>query len=173
VKSFLLRLVSILVLVLAIFLGSRALVRALPGDPIDTLIAESGTAISRDTLVREMGLDRPFFPAAFEDLKKAFHGDFGISLLNKQPVLPLLETRFLRTFELASSAFLLSLIISLFIGILAANSPGSFVDSVCSWLGALSASLPTPWLGPMLIFFSQFGFPFFLWGKVYLYPHSP
>ncbi len=164
-KSFLLRFVSILLLVFAIFLGSRALVRALPGDPIDTLIAESGTAISRDALVREMGLDRPFFPAAFEDLRKAFHGDFGISLLNKQPVLPLLETRFLRTFELASTAFLLSLIISLFIGILAANAPGSFIDSACSWLGALSASLPTPWLGPMLIIVFAIWIPIFPLGE--------
>jgi ABC-type dipeptide/oligopeptide/nickel transport system permease component len=165
VKSFLLRLFSILILVLAIFLGSRALVRALPGDPIDTLIAESGTAISRDALVKEMGLDRPFFPAAFEDLKKALHGDLGTSLINKQPVLPLLITRFLRTFELAVTAFFLALLISLFIGINAANSPGSRIDSFCSWLGALSASLPTPWLGPMLIILFAIWIPIFPLGE--------
>jgi ABC-type dipeptide/oligopeptide/nickel transport system permease component len=165
VKRFFLRLLSILILVFAIFLGSRALVRALPGDPIDTLIAESGTAISRDALIREMGLDRPFFPAALEDLRKAFHGDLGISLINKQPVLPLIETRFLRTFELAISAFLLALIISLTIGLIAANSPGSFADSLCSWLGALSASLPTPWLGPMLIILFAIWIPIFPLGE--------
>jgi ABC-type dipeptide/oligopeptide/nickel transport system permease component len=165
VKSFSLRLLSILFLVFSIFLGSRALVRALPGDPIDTLIAESGTAISRDALIREMGLDRPFFPAAFEDLRKAFHGDLGTSLISKQPVLPLLVTRFLRTLELASTAFFLALIISLFIGIIAANTPGSFTDSFCSWLGALSASLPTPWLGPMLIIIFAIWIPIFPLGE--------
>jgi ABC-type dipeptide/oligopeptide/nickel transport system permease component len=164
-KRFFSRLLSILFLVFAIFLGSRALVRALPGDPIETLIAESGTAISRDALVREMGLDRPFFPAAIEDLTKALHGDLGISLINKQPVLPLVASRFFRTFELAISAFFIALTASLFIGLLAANSPGSFVDSVCSWLGALSASLPTPWLGPMLIIVFAIWIPVFPLGE--------
>jgi ABC-type dipeptide/oligopeptide/nickel transport system permease component len=112
-----------------------------------------------------MGLDRPFFPAAFEDLKKAFHGDLGISLINKQPVLPLIETRFARTFELALSAFILALSISLVLGILAANSPGSVWDSTCSWLGALSASLPTPWLGPMLIILFAIWIPVFPLGE--------
>jgi ABC-type dipeptide/oligopeptide/nickel transport system permease component len=164
-KRFFLRVFSILLLVFSIFIGSRALVRALPGDPIDTLIAESGTAISRDALIHEMGLDRPFFPAAFEDLKKAFHGDFGVSLISKQPVLPLLETRFLRTLLLATSAFFLALTISLFVGVIAANRPGSFADSLCSWLGALSASLPTPWLGPMLINIFAIWIPIFPLGE--------
>jgi ABC-type dipeptide/oligopeptide/nickel transport system permease component len=161
----LLRLTSLLVVIFMIFLGSRALVRALPGDPVDTLISESGTALSRDVLIKEMGLDRPFFQATFEDLKKAIHGDLGVSLLSKQPILPLLKARFLNTLELSFSAFFLAISASLWIALSASRFPGGNMDKLCSLFGALSASLPTTWVGPMLIIVFAIWIPLFPLGN--------
>jgi peptide/nickel transport system permease protein len=164
------RFLSLIGIVSAIFVGSRALVRALPGDPVETLIAESGTAISREALLKEMGLDRPFFESIVIDLKKAAHGDFGVSLLSKQPVLPLLEGRFLNTLLLATTALLIGLVMSLTLGLLAAHSPGGWADFLCNLLGASSASIPTPWLAPMLIIVFAIWVPLFPLGKSLVLP---
>jgi len=169
-SSLLARFFSTILIILAIFVGSRALIRALPGDPVDTLIAESGTSIPRAVLLKELGLDRPFFEATAQELRSALHGDLGVSLLNKQPVLPLVKARFLNTLALTACAFFFALIFSLSLGLNAAQKPGGIADSLCSLFGALSASLPTPWLGPMLIILFAFWIPIFQLGDSLLLP---
>jgi len=164
------RLFSTVLIVLSIFLGSRALIRALPGDPVDTLIAESGTSIPRAVLLKELGLDRPFFESALQDFRSALHGDLGVSLLNKQPVLPLLKARFLNTLALTTTAFFFALILSMSLGLRAAQKPGGLADTLCSVFGAVSASLPTPWLGPMLIILFAFWIPVFQLGDSLVLP---
>jgi glutathione transport system permease protein len=164
------RFFSTVLIVLSIFLGSRALIRALPGDPVDTLIAESGTSIPRAVLLKELGLDRPFFESALQDFRSALHGDLGVSLLNKQPVLPLLKTRFLNTLALTTTAFFFALLLSMSLGLRAAQNPGGLADTLCSVFGALSASLPTPWLGPMLIILFAFWIPIFQLGDSLVLP---
>jgi ABC-type dipeptide/oligopeptide/nickel transport system permease component len=164
------RLFSTVLIVLSIFLGSRALIRALPGDPVDTLIAESGTSIPRAVLLKELGLDRPFFESALQDFRSALHGDLGVSLLNKQPVLPLLKIRFLNTLALTTTAFAFALLFSMSLGLRAAQNPGGLADTLCSVFGAISASLPTPWLGPMLIILFAFWIPVFQLGDSLVLP---
>lgn len=145
------RLASTLAILLLIFAGTRALVRALPGDPLETLIAESGTALPVETVRAELGLDRPFLPALVSDLERLGRGDLGRSLLSKQPVAPLLASRFARTLRLAFAALALGIGASLAIGLPAAARPGSAIDRFCSFHGSLMAALPTPWIGPMLM----------------------
>lgn len=168
-----LHLLGTLALCLAIFVATRALVRALPGDPAETLIAETGTPLSV-TLVREdLGLDRPFGPALAQDLRAAvLHGDLGRSLFNRQPVARLVSERLAKSAELAGAAFALGLALSLALGLGAAEhraGDGSLLpaplalwaDRLCTGLGAVSAALPTPWTGPMLIILLALWLPLF------------
>ncbi|MGK5089494.1 ABC transporter permease [Bdellovibrionota bacterium FG-2] len=154
IRRFLISAVSFLTLLLIIFAASRAIVRALPGDPLETLIAESGSSIAPEDLRIQMGLDRPFFQALVFDLKNAVQGNLGVSLLNREPIALLLASRFVKTLKLACLALILSLTASLTLGLFAASGHSliaRIADRICTYYGALSAAMPTPWLGPILL----------------------
>jgi ABC-type dipeptide/oligopeptide/nickel transport system permease component len=155
------RLFSLLLTLLLVFAGSRALVRALPGDPLQTILAESASSLQPELIARELGLDRPFIPAVAEDLKQALRGDWGISLLSKQPIAPVLAERSLRTLELASAAAVIALAFSLLIGLSAAGRPGGAADRFCTFYGGLMASVPMPWKGPLFILMFAVWIPLF------------
>lgn len=145
------RLASTLTMLLLIFAGTRALVRALPGDPAETLLAESGTMLPLQNLRAELGLDRPFLPALGSDLRHFAAGDWGSSLFSRKPVAPMIRERFARTLGLTALALLFALVASLAFGLGAAARPGGRMDHFCDLFGALTAALPTPWIGPLLL----------------------
>lgn len=150
-KGFVLRVLNLILLILVIFAATRALVRALPGDPLETLIAESGTALPVETVRHELGLDRPFLPALAQDVRELLHGQMGLSLMSKKPVAPVLGARTLATLQLVLLAATLSLLVSVPLGTYAAARPSGRLDKFCSLWGALAAALPTPWIGPLLL----------------------
>jgi peptide/nickel transport system permease protein len=145
------RFLSFIFLLALVFAGTRLIVRALPGDPLETLIAETGTAIPREILRQELGLDRPLFESIVSDASRAMHGDLGVSLLSKRPVAPLLLTRYLKTLLLTLASLGLGLAVALPLGLGAAARPGHWIDRLCTFHGAIAAALPTPWIGPVLL----------------------
>jgi ABC-type dipeptide/oligopeptide/nickel transport system permease component len=133
-----------------VFILSRSMIRSLPGDPLETLVAETATNVPREELRQELGLDRPFWSAVAQDLRQAVvHGDLGISLFTRQQITPLIGERFLKTIQLTLAALALGLCLSLTIGLLAAAGIG---DRFCTLYGGVTAALPTPWIGPILIY---------------------
>lgn len=157
-KAFLSRAASIVLLTLAVFAGTRALVRALPGDPLETLMAESGTSLSAEALNRSLHLNEPYWKGLGEDLARAAHGDLGISIISRRPVAPLLARGLGRTAALAGLSLAISLALSIVIGLPAAQwasgSGGGLsrtADFICTLYGTLIAAMPTAWLGPILI----------------------
>jgi peptide/nickel transport system permease protein len=159
------RTLSGITVLLIVFAASRAMILSLPGDPIDTLLAETGTSLPREELRAELGLDRPFLLSLLDDVKAAGKGDLGRSILSRQPIAPLLVERFSRTVLLALLALTLGLSASLVLGILAAANPrgrtGIWANRICTVHGAISAALPTPWLGPLLIYCFAVALPIF------------
>lgn len=172
-SRFILRAFSFVVLVLLIFTVSRAMIRALPGDPLETIAAESGTSISIDELRAEFHLDRPFMPALFLDLKRALRGDLGISLINRQPIAPLLMRRLFKTAELTALATGLTLFLSIFLGLTAADpyTPlGRWMNPICTGYGALAAAMPIAWVGPLLMVVFCVWLPIFKIGDQVMLP---
>lgn len=155
------RFLSSTLLLLAIFVASRALVRALPGDPLETLIAESGTTLPAETIRAELGLDQSFLPALVADLGKFSRGDLGVSLFSKQPVSELLSRRLAASAMLAGLALALALAIAVPLGVLAAARAGGWADSFCTLHGLLMAATPGPWIGPVLILILAIWIPLF------------
>src|SRR5450631_2937400 len=98
-------------LVLPTFLGITllvfALIRLLPGDPVEALSGERGMTAERyERLLHEFGLDRPL-PVQYADyVWKALHGDLGISLITHEPVFSEFMARFPATVELSAVAML-------------------------------------------------------------------
>lgn len=156
------RLFTLPLLVFLIFTASRVLIRALPGDPLDTLLAESGTTLSKEVLQESLGLHRPFAQALLEDVKNFSQGDWGQSLFNRQPIWPTLKARFINTSQLMCLALSIGLAFSLFLGLLAAQTPRhSLADDCCTLLGSLTVALPIPWIAPILIYFFAVKTPIF------------
>jgi peptide/nickel transport system permease protein len=154
-KRLVARLCASLVVVALVFVASRALVRALPGDPLETALGETGTSLPVERVRKELGLDVPFGAALVRDARRAFHGDLGVSLISRRPVAPLLAQGLYRTALLASLSLTFALGIALALGLSAAGIGDERkrrrADRLCLAYGALVSALPTPWIGPMLM----------------------
>lgn len=164
------RILTLLFLLALIFTATRAMVRALPGDPLETLIAESGTSISSDSLRHDLRLDRPFWEALRLDFQDLTRGKLGTSLISRRPVAPLVATRFLKTLNLVLVALALNLCFSVFIGVLAAAKRGGWMDRFCTLHGAFNAALPIPWIGPIFLVLFSVWIPLFPSGEHWALP---
>ena len=145
----------ILVLVIAtivVFL----LVRFLPGDPILMFLSsadlEEITQEQVDIIRHDLGLDKNLFVQYFDWLGGAITGDLGNSIIHRQPVIDDITRRIPITLHLASLAFIISIIVGIPMGIVAAVRRTSWMDNVLTSLGNLGVTLPIFWLGILLIY---------------------
>lgn len=137
------------ILVFVIYILSRSIIRALPGDPLDTLIAESGTQISRDVLAAELRLDLPFFESVIHDVRSGL----GRSLVTGEPVFETLGKRLLSTLLLSSSALLFALIIALSGTLGSAIRPShSLYSKGLRFFSHVATTVPTAWIGPVFLY---------------------
>ncbi|SEK16182.1 peptide/nickel transport system permease protein [Variovorax sp. OK212] len=121
------------------------------GNPIDSLIGPQATQEDIRRTIEDFGLDKPLWSQYFSFLKGALHGNLGVSFAFGIPALPLVIERMPATLELACCATILALSIGVPLGLWAGLRPGSLVDRAIQSLSILGFSLPTFWLGLMLI----------------------
>lgn len=167
------RCATTLALVMVIFIATRGMIRALPGNPLETLIAESGTALSTEVLREEFHLDEPFWKALKSDLNRAAHGDLGISITTRQPIAPLLWHRTIKTLELTILSVVFMILLSVSLGLAAADpntSLGRIADPFCTVYGAVVSAMPAPWIGPLLMVVFCVWLPIFPVGDHVLLP---
>src|SRR5258707_14993110 len=120
-------------LVIPTFLGitllSFMLIHLVPGDPIEVRMGERGIAPERLAMLRaEMGLDQPLWWQFLSYLGDLAHGDLGVSIITKKPVLTEFLALFPATLELAAAAMLFALLLGLPTGMVAAVKRGSIFD---------------------------------------------
>jgi len=128
------------------------LVNLLPGDPALMMLGENNNdPAAYDRLRTELGLNRPL-PVQYVDwAAHAVTGDFGISLRDRLPIRDAIAGRVLPTLELAVLGLVISLCISIPVGVISALRPGSLIDSIAT-IGALSGvAVPHFFLGILLI----------------------
>ena len=121
------------------------------GNPIDSLIGPQATQEDIRRTIEDFGLDKPLWSQYFSFLKGALHGNLGVSFAFGIPALPLVIERMPATLELACCATVLALSIGVPLGLWAGLRPGSLVDRAIQSVSILGFSLPTFWLGLMLI----------------------
>jgi len=139
-------LVVVLVMSLVVFVGVHVV-----GDPVYILISDDMTQAEIERFIERLGLDRPLYEQYWHFLANAARGDLGNSFVYGEPALKLILQRMPATLELALAAFLLAVIVGIPLGMYAGlrpESPGSRVIMAGSILGF---SLPTFWVGLMLI----------------------
>jgi len=146
-KRILSALVSIVVVLTLIF----ALIH-LSGDPIDMLAPPEMSQIDREHMRAELGLDKPIYVQYGRFLQGLAHGDLGVSYYSNLPALPMVAKRFPVTLKLVLLSVLIAIVVSVPFGILAAVRANTAVDHVLRWLSVLGSSVPTFFLGILLIF---------------------
>ncbi|GBF10062.1 MAG: glutathione ABC transporter permease GsiC [Tepidibacillus sp.] len=144
----LLGIVPILIIVsIVIFL----FVRMIPGDPA-RLVAGPDASYEDIQLVRQqLGLDRPIVNQYFTFVKNVIQGDFGISLKTKRPVITEIGERFMPTLWLTIVSMVWAFILGLVIGVISATKRNKWQDYVGMFTAVSGISLPSFWLGLMLI----------------------
>ncbi len=132
------------------------MVRLLPGDPILMYLSrqdvEEITQEQVDQIRRELGLDRPIIVQYFDWLGGVTTGDFGKSIIHRGEVMDDVVRRLPITLHIGGLAFILSIIIGIPIGVIAAVKRGTWIDNVLTSLGNLGITIPSFWLGILLIY---------------------
>ncbi|MGH7266684.1 MAG: ABC transporter permease [Candidatus Rokuibacteriota bacterium] len=144
------RLVAMVPLLLALTMASFALVHVIPGDPALVMLGE-GDPQALAGLRKELGLDKPVHIRYAEWLSRVARGDLGQSLYNKTRVSEELLWRMPTTLALVTLALVWSIGIGIPAGLLSAAFRGSWIDHAARLLTLVSLSLPSFWLGLMLI----------------------
>ena len=143
-------------LVIPTFIGvtllTFALIRLVPGDPIELLVGERGIDPARHAMLRaELGLDQPLLIQYGIYITDVLSGDLGKSIVTKTPVIDEFITLFPATVELAIFAIVFATAIGIPIGILAAVRRGSVLDYATMGVSLTGYSMPIFWWALLLI----------------------
>lgn len=121
------------------------------GDPVVFLLGQDATPEQIRELRSALGLDQPFFVQFWHFLVNAAQGEFGLSLRQGAKVSRLIAERFPATLELALVAAFLALAIGIPMGVYAALRRGNFLSQLFMTISLLGVSLPTFFIGILLI----------------------
>ncbi|KAF1077432.1 ABC transporter permease [Halodesulfovibrio sp. MK-HDV] len=138
--------VVLLVMSLLVFVGVFYI-----GNPIDILIAPDATPAEYARAVHELGLDKPLWDQYAIFLKGALHGDFGNSFVYNEPALKVILDRLPATLELAFTAMFIAVIFGIPLGMVAGMKANHWIGRNIMRFSILGFSLPTFWVGLMLI----------------------
>ena len=121
------------------------------GNPVDILINPEFDQEELERAIKALGLDLPLWKQYLVFVKNALHGDFGKSFVFGQSALMLIIQRIPATLELAFTALIMSIIIGIPLGLFAGLKPDSPVSRTIMGGSILGFSLPTFWVGIMMI----------------------
>jgi len=136
----------LLVMSLLVFVGVYAI-----GNPVDILINPQADQLERERAIQALGLDRPIWLQYAAFLSGALHGDLGRSFVHGTSALRLILERMPATLELALAAMLIAVLLGIPLGLLAGLRPTSIAGRSIMAGSILGFSLPTFWVGLMLI----------------------
>lgn len=128
------------------------LMNLIPGDPVKLILGSNATQADIDNLTRELGLDRPLMVRFFSYLSDiATKFDFGNSYNSGKPVLQEITARYPYTIKLAVLGGIVSTVIGIVCGVIAATRQYSIFDGIATALALFGVSMPVFWLALMLI----------------------
>ena len=138
--------VVLLVMSLLVFVGVYAI-----GNPVDILINPNADQADIERAIKGLGLDKPLWEQYLVFLKQALLGDLGKSFVFNVPALQLILERMPATLELAVTAMLIAIVFGIPLGLWAGLKPDSVAGKTIMTGSILGFSLPTFWVGLMLI----------------------
>lgn len=155
------KLATLVPTLLGVTLVAFALIRLIPGDPIEIMVGERRLdEAARSALMAQLGLDQPLPVQYAHYLGQLLQGDLGKSLVTREPVAAEFAVLFPATVELALAALLLALLLGLPLGVAAALKRGSWFDQLVMALATVGNSMPVFWWGLILIMCFSVGLEF-------------
>ena len=125
----------------------------IPGDPVNLMLA--GVPASEEVRERErvrLGLDKPLVERYVTFLGRAVTGDLGDSYRSREPVTKMIREQAPATLQLAAGGLAVGLSVGLILGMIAGLKPNTWVDTICMVFALAGISLPSFWIGMMLIY---------------------
>ena len=132
------------------------LFRVMPANPVDMMInpllgREAARPEIREALIRSLGLDKPLWIQFIVYLREILSGKFGVSFAAHRPVLEMIAGRFVNTLVLMVTGNILSILLAVMLGVVAAWKRGGLAD-ISSLISALTlSSMPMFWVGGIII----------------------
>jgi peptide/nickel transport system permease protein len=148
------RMLQLIPALLLVSVVSFSIIYFAPGDPAETLCTGpdgSANPKSVEEFRIKMGLDKPLHTQYLIWLNNVLHGDFGYSYQSENPVFGHIKQAFGATFKLSVVSLIISLAISIPLGIISAIKQNSPVDVACMVGASLGVSMPNFWLGLLLM----------------------
>ena len=136
----------VLVMSVIVFIGVHVI-----GNPVDILISPEADQAERARIIAALGLDQPLWKQYLLFVNDALHGNLGRSFVFNEPALRLIAQRMPATMELAVTAVLMSIVLGIPLGLYAGLYPEGAVARTILAGSILGFSLPTFWVGLMLI----------------------
>jgi len=127
------------------------LLRLIPGDPIDFILGETAPQADRLALVTSQGFDEPLLKQYSHFLKDIFEGNLGQSYFTRKSVGDLIGERYPQTVKLALVAMVWAILFSIPTGVFASVLRGKFFDRLLLALSLVGISVPSFYLGPLLV----------------------
>lgn len=139
-------LVALAILSVVVFVLARA-----TGDPLQLILPANATEEDFANARQYLGLDQPLVGQYFRFVGNAVRGDFGTSLRARRPVLELIADRLPASLKLAAFSMAVSLAVAFPLGVMAAVRKDTALDRLAQVVAVLGQSLPTFWVGIILI----------------------
>lgn len=127
------------------------LLRLTPGDPAAILAGDTATPEQLERIRESLGLNEPLFTQFFSWIGQLLQGDFGTSILSGKPVIELIADRMEPTISLALTTIILSVIIAVPLGVIAAWKQGTLIDRFVMLISVLGFSVPVFVIGYLMI----------------------
>ncbi len=143
-------------MVLVLSFVTFLLMKVTPGDPIRALLKVDDVVVTtaeEERLMKEYGFDQPIFVQYKEWILNVVQLDLGESIIAKRPVFDMIMSRLPATIALSIGGLVALFLISVPIGILGAVYEGRWPDYLSRWIALVGASIPSFWLGLLLIYF--------------------
>ncbi|WP_342599980.1 nickel ABC transporter permease [Psychrobacillus sp. FSL H8-0483] len=146
------RLAQIVPVILGVTLVVFLIMQMVPGDPAVIMAGEGASKETINELREDLGLNRPLHEQYLSYIGNVFQGDLGNSLKNNQPVMDEIMVRLPITMELAFFSIMITIVLGLIAGIISAVRPYSFSDISVMVVALIGISLPSFWLGLLLMY---------------------
>ena len=151
VKYIIRRLIAMIPVVIGITFLVFMIMQLAPGDPVRMILGDSAEPEAIEAMREEMGLNDPVLVQYGRYMVNLLHGDMGTSYTNQRPVAHEVFSRVPATFELALGSAVVSILIAIPLGVVAAVKQNTLFDNLSMVLSLVGISMPAFWLALMLM----------------------
>ena len=127
------------------------LLRLTPGDPAAILAGDNATPEQLERIRQTLGLNEPIYVQFVSWINQLLHGDLGVSLISRVPVLQMISQRVEPSLSVALATIILSVLVAVPLGVIAAWKHGTWVDRFVMGLSVIGFSVPVFVIGYVLI----------------------